>query len=120
MARYFLDRLRRYLPDLPPLEAAFAWDGVVATTPDLIPEVWTIGPGCYAPIGCNGRGVAVTTALGAALADFALSGKKADLPLPLGPPRPRAVHALLAHGPSLWLAWNRLRDAIDDRREGPA
>jgi hypothetical protein len=30
------------------------------------------------------------------------------------------MHALLAHGPSLWLAWNRLRDAIDDRRDGLA
>jgi glycine/D-amino acid oxidase-like deaminating enzyme len=120
MARYFLNRLGRYLPDLPPLETAFAWNGVVATTPDLIPEVWTIGPGGYAPIGCNGRGVAVATALGAALADFAVTGKEDGLPLRLGPPRPRAMHALLAHGPSLWLAWNRLRDAIDDRRDGLA
>jgi glycine/D-amino acid oxidase-like deaminating enzyme len=120
MAGYFLNRLGRYLPDLPPLEAAFAWNGVVATTPDLIPEVWTIAPGGYAPIGCNGRGVAVTTALGAALADFAVSGKKGPLPLRLGPPRPHAMHALLTYGPSLWLAWNRLRDAIDDRQSRPA
>jgi glycine/D-amino acid oxidase-like deaminating enzyme len=117
MARYFLNRLRRYLPDLPPLEAAFAWNGVVATTPDLIPEVWTVGPGGYAPIG---RGGAVTTALGAALADFAMTGQEASLPLRLGPPRPHAMHGLLSYGPSLWLAWNRLRDGFDDRRGNPA
>jgi glycine/D-amino acid oxidase-like deaminating enzyme len=116
MARHFLDRLGCYLPDLPPLQPAFAWSGIVATTPDLIPEVWTIGPGAYAPIGCNGRGVAVTTALGAALADFAANGDEASLPLRPKPPQPRRLHELLAYGPSLWLAWSRLRDAIDDRR----
>jgi glycine/D-amino acid oxidase-like deaminating enzyme len=115
MAAYFLRRLRLYLPDLPRLQAAYAWNGVVATTPDFYPKIWTLSRGGYAPIGCNGRGVAVTTALGAALANFAASGDESALPVQPSAPAPHAMHALLAHGPSLWLAWNRARDWVDDR-----
>jgi glycine/D-amino acid oxidase-like deaminating enzyme len=115
-ARYFLRRLTRYLPDLPPLEPAFAWNGVVATTPDFLPAIWEVGPRLYAPIGCNGRGIAVTTALGQALARFAATGDRGALPLDITPPRPRPYQPLLAFGPSLWLARNQWLDARDDRR----
>ncbi|WP_164771832.1 FAD-dependent oxidoreductase, partial [Mesorhizobium sp. M7D.F.Ca.US.004.03.1.1] len=43
MSSYFLRRLHRYIPDLPKLEAAFAWSGVVATTPDFMPRIWHVG-----------------------------------------------------------------------------
>jgi glycine/D-amino acid oxidase-like deaminating enzyme len=117
-ARTFLRRLGRYLPDLPPLEPAFSWNGVVATTPDFLPAIWEVGPGLYAPIGCNGRGIAVTTALGQALARFTATGDRTALPLAITPPRPRPFQPLMAYGPSLWLARNQWLDARDDRRAG--
>ena len=113
MAEYFLRRLRRYLPGLPPLRAAYAWRGVVATTRDFLPVVWEVEPGLLAPIGCNGRGVAMSTALGRALAAHVATG--APLPLPLVATRPRPLHAALRSAPSAWLAWNRWRDWLDDR-----
>ncbi len=116
MGDYFLRRLHGYLPDLPKLDAAYAWNGVVATTPDFLPEIWSVGRGLYAPIGCNGRGIAVTTAMGAALARFVATGAADMLPVRLGPPRERAFHPILALGPSFWLAWNRFKDWNDDRR----
>lgn len=116
MAQYFLRRLHQYLPDLPALEAAYAWTGIVATTREFLPEVWSIGPGFHAPIACNGRGVAMTTSMGAALAEFAATGNADVLPVEVTPPRPHAFHGLIEHGPSLWLAWSRFRDALDDRR----
>jgi glycine/D-amino acid oxidase-like deaminating enzyme len=115
LAQYFRRRLAHYLPDLPPLRADYAWNGVVATTPDFLPTVWSVGPGLYAPIGCNGRGVAVTTALGKAVAEFLVSGDPQALPVEVTPPRPHAHAEILAHGPSLWLAWNRLKDWREDR-----
>ena len=114
MAQYFLKRLSKYLPGLPPLQADYAWSGVVATTPQFLPQIWTLGPGLYAPIGCNGRGVAMTTALGAALAEFAITGDQRALPVQPHPPQPHSMPGLLEHGPSLWLAWNRFRDSLDD------
>jgi glycine/D-amino acid oxidase-like deaminating enzyme len=115
MADYFLARLHRYLPGLPSLEAAFAWRGVVAATDHRIPQVWEVGPGLYAPIGCNGRGVALTTALGASLAGFLDGGDAEDLPIAIGPPQPKRFHAILNRGPSLWLGWSRMRDWLEDR-----
>lgn len=116
MARYFLRRLHQYLPGLPRLKAAYAWNGVVATTPDLLPEIWSVGKGLYAPIGCNGRGIAVTSAMGAALAHFLATRDPLALPVRVGPPRERAFHPVLTLGPSFWLAWSRMRDWNDDRR----
>jgi len=115
MAAYFLRRLHRYLPGLPPLQAAYAWSGVIALTRDFLPALWQLEPGVFAPIGCNGRGVAMTTALGRAIAAHVASQGSAALPLPVTATQPRPLHGLLRHAPSAWLAWNRWRDARDDR-----
>ena len=117
MAESFLERLHKYLPGLPPLQAAYAWRGAAATTPDFLPAVWSVDRNLYAPIGCNGRGVAVATSLGRALAAFAHSGDARDLPVTLGPPRPRPFHSILSTGPSLWLLWNQFKDWRDDRAQ---
>lgn len=116
MAAYFLARLHRYLPGLPKLEGAFKWRGVVAATDHRIPQIWEVEPGLYAPIGCNGRGVATTTALGARLASFLDGGGADDLPIAIGPPQPKSFHAVLNRGPSAWLGWSRVRDWLDDRK----
>ena len=117
-ADYFVRRLHQYLPGLPKLEPAYAWNGVVATTPDLLPAVWTMDKGVYAPIGCNGRGIAITTALGAALAAFVATGDEAALPVRIGPPPERRFQPILTFGPSFWLAWSALRDWYEDRHPG--
>jgi len=118
IAQGFLARLNRYLPDLPPLEPAFVWNGVIATTPSFLPEVWKMAPGLYAPIACNGRGVAVATAMGKAMADFLRHDDETKLPVAVSGPAPRVAHRLLSYGPSLWLGWNRLRDWRDDTHNG--
>jgi glycine/D-amino acid oxidase-like deaminating enzyme len=120
MAAYFLRRLRRYLPDLPPLRADHAWRGLIATTRDFLPALWEIEPGVFAPIGCNGRGVAMTTALGRALAGHLVDPVAHPSPLPLTTPRARALHALSHLAPSAWLAWNRWHDGRDDRAAAAA
>ena len=79
--------------------------------------MWSVDRNLYAPIGCNGRGVAVATSLGRALAAFAHSGDARDLPVTLGPPRPRPFHSILSTGPSLWLLWNQFKDWRDDRAQ---
>ena len=110
MGRYFLERLARVVPDLPRLEAAYVWDGVIAGTGDFLPRLWSLGPGLYAPIGCNGRGVALTTTLGRAIANFLHSGDTAALPLPVTAPHPWRLHGLMRFAPSAWVARARVRD----------
>ena len=116
MGHFFIRRLRRALPDLPPLEAAFAWSGFIAGTGDFMPRVWDLGDGLLAPVGCNGRGVALTSVLGRSVGRYLLDGDEVRLPLPLTRPRPWRHHRAMKLAPSLWLAQARLRDWRNDRR----
>ncbi|MEM8665304.1 MAG: FAD-dependent oxidoreductase [Pseudomonadota bacterium] len=93
---------------------AHVWSGKVALTVDGLPRFSSLAPGLDGVVCCNGRGVALTTALSAEIAAHLL-GKDA-------PALPRAPHARhparpTAHfGPSLWLPWQELRDRLDAGR----
>ena len=110
-------RLARMLdaPDLPPI--AYSWSGVAAVMPDFLPHLIDLGPGLLAGIACNGRGIAMTTALGRVLSDWALGAALQDLPLPCAPPAPIPFHGLTRHAPNLMLPISLLRDHLDDRRK---
>lgn len=99
------------LPDLPPL--AYSWSGMAAVEPDFLPHLLDLGPGLIAGRACNGRGIAMTTAMGKVLADWAAGADARDLPLPFGPPAPIPFHALLRHAPNMLLGWSMLRDRLD-------
>jgi len=107
-------RLARHLdlPDLPPL--AYSWSGMAAVEPDFLPHLLDLGPGLIAGRACNGRGIAMTTAMGKVLADWAAGTDARDLPLPFAPPAPIPFHALLRHAPNMLLGWSMLRDRLDE------
>lgn len=109
-------RLARHLdlPDLPPL--AYGWSGMAAVEPDFLPHLLDLGPGLIAGRACNGRGIAMTTAMGKVLADWAVGIEARDLPLPFAPPAPIPFHALLRHAPNMLLGWSMLRDRLDEAR----
>ena len=100
------------LPDLPPL--AYGWSGMAAVEPDFLPHLLDLGPGLIAGRACNGRGIAMTTAMGKVLADWAAGTEVRDLPLPFAPPAPIPFHALLRHAPNMLLGWSMLRDRLDE------
>lgn len=107
-------RLGRHLdlPDLPPL--AYGWSGMAAVEPDFLPHLLDLGPGLIAGRACNGRGIAMTTAMGKVLADWAAGAGARDLPVPFAPPAPIPFHALLRHAPNMLLGWSILRDRMDE------
>jgi len=100
------------LPDLPPL--AYGWSGMAAVEPDFLPHLLDLGPGLIAGRACNGRGIAMTTAMGKVLADWATGTEARDLPLPFARPAPIPFHALLRHAPNMLLGWSMLRDRLDE------
>ena len=116
-SRFFARRLERFFPALAPVKAEYVWNGVIAATTDSLPRFLSLSPGLDAAIGCNGRGVALTTALGRDIAGL-YSGKLAASEFPLAHERPRGVpgRSLAEHGPSLWLPWSTFRDWQDARR----
>jgi glycine/D-amino acid oxidase-like deaminating enzyme len=107
-------RLARHLdlPDLPPL--AYSWSGMAAVEPDFLPHLLDLGLGLIAGRACNGRGIAMTTAMGKVLADWAAGIEARDLPLPFAPPAPIPFHAVLRHAPNMLLGWSMLRDRLDE------
>ncbi|MCA0995026.1 NAD(P)/FAD-dependent oxidoreductase [Alloyangia pacifica] len=114
--RGFLARLRAFVPDCPPLRAEHVWTGNIAATLDALPRITELAPGLTGAIGCNGRGVALTTALGRELGRWLAGGSAADgLPLPPTPPHPIPMARLSGLGPHLWLPWSSLRDRRDSR-----
>ena len=61
-------RLAAVFPQLEPPRFDFIWHGYVGITPDRLPHVHELAPGLLAWVGCNGRGVALATAIGKVLA----------------------------------------------------
>ncbi|TPO00968.1 FAD-binding oxidoreductase, partial [Mesorhizobium sp. CU2] len=106
-------RLARHLDlaDLPPI--AYSWTGVAAIEPDFLPRLIDLGPDMIAGFGCNGRGIAMTTAMGKALADWASGADAHDLPLPSAPPSPIPLHGVVRYAPNVMLAWSILRDRME-------
>lgn len=109
-------RLGRHLdlPELPPL--AHSWSGMAAVEPDFLPHLLDLGLGLIAGRACNGRGIAMTTAMGKVLADWASGTDARDLALPFALPAPIPFHGLLRHAPNMLLGWSMLRDRLDETR----
>jgi glycine/D-amino acid oxidase-like deaminating enzyme len=104
--------MRRVFPALAEEGIEFAWSGQVALTLDGLPHVFRLAPGVVAALGYNGRGVAMATTLGAAVAEAFCRGEMDELALPATALRTIPFHA--ARLPILALAtqFYRLRDRL--------
>ncbi|BBK42581.1 FAD-dependent oxidoreductase [Allostella vacuolata] len=102
--------LRRLYPGLADQPIEHGWGGQVAITLDRLPRVHELAPGVLASIGCNGKGVALCSALGRPLAE-ALSGRPlAELPLAAAPLRPIPLHGLRPFHIAAGSAWMKVKD----------
>jgi glycine/D-amino acid oxidase-like deaminating enzyme len=119
--RSFERRLGRFFPRHGPFTAEFAWRGIIATLPELLPRFFRVESDLEAAIGCNGRGVALTTSLGREIARlYAGEIGEDEFPAPITVPQSAPLRSLAAIGPSIWLPWSELRDWLDAKRCPPA
>jgi glycine/D-amino acid oxidase-like deaminating enzyme len=106
--------LARLYPHLADAAADFWWGGLVTVVPDRLPKLWRLAEGVWAPMFCNGKGVAWCSASGAELAALLSGAPAEDLALPPAVKlRPIPLHPLrqvYAAAGSLYL---RARDALD-------
>lgn len=106
-------RLKRNFPQLGEVEWDYVWSGFLAMTPDFLPRLHVLAPGVFSWLGCNGRGVALATAMGPVLAELARGGAPEDAPLPIMEPRPMPLHGLVTRFARSDL-WRRRRlDAVE-------
>lgn len=75
------------------LEWEFFWSGHFALTDDHLPHIYEPAEGLLAGIGCNGRGIAVSTGVGKLIAERILGRAADDLDVPVRRLRPVAFHA---------------------------
>ncbi len=74
--------MEKMFPQLKGAGIDFRWGGRVALTRDHLPHLHEPAPGLLIDIGCMGRGVALQSALGRAMAAYIASGDPLALPLP--------------------------------------
>jgi glycine/D-amino acid oxidase-like deaminating enzyme len=106
--------IARLYPELAKAPLTHYWGGQVAVTLDRLPRLFRLDDGVFATIGCNGRGVAWTTALGAPLAEALCGAPLESLPLPPAEPlRPIPLHRLKLAYAAIGGAWLRFRDRLE-------
>ena len=90
------NQLAKLFPSLntAPPDIEYTWSGTFGITPDHLPRFHAIGPDGYAWTGCNGRGVALSLAVGQEFARAVMGTQQADLALPLTEPSPISFHAI--------------------------
>jgi len=107
------DRLMRIFPQLPSVRFTAVWNGYIGMTSDYAPRIHRLGPNGYGWVGCNGRGVALSTALGGEFAK-ALAGEPLDrLALPLSEIKPLPFHGVIRRLAPVMLLDYRRRDLTE-------
>ncbi|MGK7654171.1 NAD(P)/FAD-dependent oxidoreductase [Roseovarius sp. B08] len=102
--------MRRMFPQVGDLPVEYVWSGQVALTMDGWPHLHQPQRGLYTVLGYNGRGVAMSTAVGAMIADHLA----ADVPLYLSETPLRAIpwHALRAPVTRIGIGYYWLKDSL--------
>ncbi|CAM4250798.1 NAD(P)/FAD-dependent oxidoreductase [Bordetella muralis] len=86
--------LEATFPQLTGVSLPYRWSGRLAMTRDSMPHLHQPAPGITIALGCNGRGVGLTTAIGQAIADHLRLDNGAALPFSVTPIRPIPLHKL--------------------------
>ena len=112
-------RLADAFPALAGSRFTHVWSGRIGITRDRYPHVHRLGPDLYAWTGCNGRGVALSVALGGELAAAVDGVPLETLALPLTEPAPIPLHALTRRVAPAMLAWYRRADRVEPTLPSP-
>lgn len=94
----------------------FFWSGVFAVTSDKLPHLYEPYPNLVAALGCNGRGIAISTAMGKVLAQWLQGAGEDELILPVSKLTPMRFHFLHRPVVSTLIAIKGLQDRIDRAR----
>jgi sarcosine oxidase len=81
-------------PQLERIEIETTWAGRIGVTQDMMPRMHEPAPGVLAGLGFSGRGIAMTSVMGRALARKVLGGHNDDLPFPISIISPIPFHSV--------------------------
>lgn len=104
------ERLGRIFPQMGVPRFDYVWNGRLGMTHDRMPRFHQSAPGLWTWVACNGRGVALGTALGSVFAKAITGTDMRELPLPFSAVRPYPFHAIGQRVAPAMLALYRWRD----------
>lgn len=105
--QYLIDYAERLWPALRGVRWTHAWSGQLAITPDHYPHVHEPDESVLVCLGYNGRGVAMSTAMGPQLARRIVGG---EIDMPITTPKEIPFHALWRSAVTARVMYGRIRD----------
>jgi glycine/D-amino acid oxidase-like deaminating enzyme len=109
---YLMRYAERLWPAIRGTAWTHGWNSRLAMTSDHYPHVHEPAPGVLAYLGCNGRGVALATAMGQQLAKRLVGGERAEIDLSISAIRPIRFHAAWPIAVRSAVLAGRLRDRL--------
>ncbi len=108
-------RVSRHFPALAQYPIDYMWEGTAWINPSLLPRIQSLGQGGFAIQACNGRGLAINTALGKQMADALSSGQFDRLAVQPGTAKPIRGYGVARHLPALTMAAARYSTRLKER-----
>jgi glycine/D-amino acid oxidase-like deaminating enzyme len=109
---YLTRYAERLWPQIKGVSWTHGWNSRLAITADHYPHVHEPAENILISLGCNGRGVALSTAMGAQLARRLIGGRDAEIDMPISGIKPIAMHAFWPVGVTAAVLAGRLRDRL--------
>jgi glycine/D-amino acid oxidase-like deaminating enzyme len=108
---YLISYAERLWPQLAGVAWTHGWNSRLAITADHYPHVHEPAENLLISLGCNGRGVALSTAMGAQLARRLINGR-CELDMPVTGIKPIPMHAFWRVGVTAAVLTGRVRDRL--------
>jgi glycine/D-amino acid oxidase-like deaminating enzyme len=110
--RYLIDYANRLWPASRDVRWTHGWSGQLAITADHYPHIHEPDESVLVCLGYNGRGVAMSTAMGPELARRAIGGSEAEIAMPITGMREIPFHGLWKSAVSARVVYGRVRDFL--------
>jgi glycine/D-amino acid oxidase-like deaminating enzyme len=107
-----IDYAVRLWPALRGVRWTHAWSGQLAITTDHYPHIHEPEETVLVCLGYNGRGVAMSTAMGVELARRAIGGRDAEIAMPITGIRQIPLHGLWKSAVEARVVYGRVRDFL--------
>jgi glycine/D-amino acid oxidase-like deaminating enzyme len=102
----------RLWPQLRPFRFTHGWNGQLAITTDHYPHIHEPADGVLVCLAYNGRGVAMSTAMGPQLARRTIGGKAAEIDMPITDLKTIPFHGLWKTAVAARVTYGRIRDYL--------
>lgn len=109
---YLIRYAERLWPQLRGVAWSHGWNSRLAMTADHYPHVHEPADNVLVSLGCNGRGVALSTAMGAQLARRLADRANAEIDMPISAIKPIPLHALWPVAVTATVLTGRARDRL--------